>query len=239
MSEEAIYSIDDILLMLDSLLKEPKQWWDGYYSDRSRECPFFVNIPDENLDFYFGDGRMKRGRVLELGCGPGRNAIYLARQGCNVDAVDISSQAIQWAQERARDSGLEINFVCQSVFDLQVETSTYDIVYDSGCFHHIPPHRRMSYIELVRNALKPDGLFGLVCFTLEGGFGLSDWEVYRQRRLGGGLGYSEERLWRTFERQFEILEFRRMKEMESDSGLFGKAFLWAILMRQRFLSDPC
>jgi len=108
---------------------------------------------------------MKPGRVLELGCGPGRNALYLAGQGCKVDAVDISAEAIQWAEERARDSGLEINFLCQSIFDLQIEASTYDIVYDSGCFHHIPPHRRMSYVELVQRALKPAGLFGLACFT--------------------------------------------------------------------------
>lgn len=239
MAEEVIYSIDDVLLMLDSLLKEPSRWWNEHYSDRSKECPFFVNAPDENLDSYFGDRRMKRGRVLELGCGPGRNAIYLARQGCKVDAVDVSIQAIQWAKERARDSGLEINFLCQSIFDLQIETSVYDIVYDSGCFHHIPPHRRMSYIELVQNALKPEGLFGLVCFTPEGGSGLSDWEVYRQRKLGGGLGYSAERLRKLFERQFEILELRKMKEMGSNSPLFGEAFFWAILMRQRSLSDPC
>ena len=231
MAEDVICSIDDILVMLDSLFKDSELLWDGLYSDRSKKYPFFVNAPDENLASYFEDGHMKRGRVLELGCGPGRNAIYLADQGCEVDAVDVSMQAIQWAKERARDSGLEINFLRQSIFDLQIETSTYDIIYDSGCFHHIPPHRRMGYIELVRNALKPGGLFGLVCFAPEGGSGLSDWEVYRHRKLGGGLGYSQEQLQKIFQHQFEILKLRKMREMDSDSGLFGEAFLWAILMK--------
>jgi SAM-dependent methyltransferase len=231
MADEVIYSIDDIFRMLDSFVRDPGQWWNGYYEDRDRECPFFVNAPDENLVSYFEDGRMRSGRVLELGCGPGRNAIYLASQGCEVDAVDISVQAIQWAEERARDSGFEVNFLCQSIFDLQIESPAYDIVYDSGCFYHILPHRRLSYVELIRHALKPTGIFGLTCFTPEGGSNLSDWDVYRQHKLGGGLGYSEERLRRIFEDQFQILEFRRMKEMDPDTGMFGKSFLWAVFMQ--------
>lgn len=233
MADEAIYSVDDILKMLDSLLSDPGQWWDRQYSDRNRKCPFFENVPDENLVAYFQDGRMKSGRVLELGCGPGRNALYMTRQGCEVDAVDVSPRAIQWARERAEDSGLAVNFLCQSIFDLQVEGPGYDIVYDAGCFHHIPPHRRMNYVELVRRSLKPSGLFGLTCFTTEAGSGLSDWEVYRQRKLGGGLGYSAEQLRRIFEGSFEILEFRRMKEMAPSSGLYGKTFLWAMLTQPR------
>jgi SAM-dependent methyltransferase len=151
--------------------------------------------------------------------------------------VDVSRKAILWAEERARNSGFRINFLCQSIFDLQLEASVYDTVYDSGCFHHIPPHRRMNYLELVQHALKPAGLFGLTCFTPEGGSDLSDWEVYRRRTLGGGLGYSEGRLRRIFEGQFEILELRRMKEMDTGSGLFGKAFLWTMLMRPRSGND--
>jgi cyclopropane fatty-acyl-phospholipid synthase-like methyltransferase len=230
MVKEVIHSFEDILRMLDSFLPDRADWWDGFYSDRNRECAFFEDAPDENLVSYFEDGRMQPGRVLELGCGPGRNAIYLAHQGCRVDAVDISEKAIRWAEEKARRSGVEINFLCQSVFDLHPEASEYDIVYDSGCFHHIPPHRRPDYMELVQHALKPAGLFGLACFTPEGGAALSDWDVYRKHTLGGGIGYSEERLRGIFQGKFEILEFRRMKEMDPDSGLFGKAFLWAILM---------
>ncbi len=231
MTEEAIYSIEDILRMLDLFFRDEDQWWDEFYSDRNREVPFFVNAPDENLVSYFGDGHMQRGKALELGCGPGRNALYLARQGCKVDAVDISKEAILWAKERTKESRPEINFICQSIFDLQPEASAYDIVYDSGCFHHIPPHRRFSYIKLVQNALKPSGFFGLVCFTPEGGSDLSDWEVYRQRKLGGGLGYSEEKLRRIFEGTFEIIEFRRMREMDPGNGIFGKDFCWTVLMQ--------
>ena len=39
------------------------------------------------------------GRVLELGCGPGRNAIYMAEKGYKVDAIDISEHAIEWGKD--------------------------------------------------------------------------------------------------------------------------------------------
>ncbi|MFB5089812.1 class I SAM-dependent methyltransferase, partial [Psychrobacillus sp. PGGUH221] len=82
-------------------------------------------------------------------------------------------------------------------FELDIAEGTYDIVYDSGCLHHIAPHRRMSYIDLVKKALKPNGFFAITCFVQGGEFGgadISDWEVYRLRSLKGGLGYTDEKL---------------------------------------------
>lgn len=228
-----IRDADDVLTMLDDFFRGEGKWWDGFYTDREKRVPFFVNAPDESLVSHFETGRMQPGRVLELGCGPGRNAIFLASQGCEVDAVDVSAEAIRWGEERARDAGLKIHFCCESIFDLELEESAYDIVYDAGCFHHIAPHRRMTYVELVRHALKQSGVFGLTCFRPEGGSGLSDWEVYRQGTLRGGLGYTEERLRAIFEDSFEILELRQMREMDADGPHFGKAFLWAALMRPR------
>src|SRR5207244_478667 len=46
------------------------------------------------------------GRALDLGCGPGRNALHLAARGFQVDAVDLSPAAIGWAEERAREAGV-------------------------------------------------------------------------------------------------------------------------------------
>jgi SAM-dependent methyltransferase len=236
--DETIFETQDILRMLDSFLRDEGQWWDRFYADREKDIPFFVNSPDENLVSYFKSGQMKPGKVLELGCGPGRNAIYLAQQGCEVDAVDVSAEAIRWATERAEQAGLNINFRCQSIFDFDVQTASYDIVCDGGCLHHIPPHRRMDYVDLVQKALKPTGKFSLICFAPEGGSDLSDWEVYRQGSLRGGLGYTEERLRKVLEGSFEILEFRRMKEMGRTSQMFGKGFCWTVLMRPLSQVNP-
>ncbi len=159
MSGETIKNIDDLLVMMDSLMREPAPFWNKFYSDRTKKVPFFVNYPDENLVSYFESGILHAGKMLELGCGPGRNAIYASLKGYEVDAVDISKEAIDWAKERAREKNISVNFECKSVFDLNIKDQQYDLVYDSGCLHHLWPHRRIGYIQMIHNALKTGGYF--------------------------------------------------------------------------------
>lgn len=229
--KETISSYEDLLNMLDSLLREPSQFWDDFYSNREKEIPFFTNKPDENLVSYFEKKLLNSGRVLELGCGPGRNAIYFAENGCLVDAVDLSKESIHWATERAKEKNVNVNFIHDNIFDLQIEEGTYDIVYDSGCFHHIAPHRRMSYINLVKKALKPGGYFAITCFVQGGELGgadITDWEVYRLRSLKGGLGFTDEKL-RTIFKDFSEIEIRRMKGIKQSNEVFGMPALWTAL----------
>lgn len=232
--KETIYDYDDLLEMLDSLLREPTEFWNNFYSDRNKSVPFFTDSPDENLVCYFENKVLKPGKVLELGSGPGRNAIYFAQKGCKIDAVDLSQETLKWAEERANDKNVSINFINENIFDLNLEEGTYDIVYDSGCFHHIAPHRRMNYIDLVKRALKPNGFFAITCFVEGGELGgaeISDWEVYRLRSLKGGLGYTEEKL-RLIFRDFKEIEIRKMKEIEQPNVVFGVPdFLTALFQK--------
>ncbi|GAM13997.1 class I SAM-dependent methyltransferase [Mesobacillus selenatarsenatis] len=233
--KETIQSYEDLLTMLDHLLKEESEFnWDNFYSDRERRVPFFENHPDENLVEYVETERIKAGKALELGCGPGRNAIYLSRNDFHVDAVDQSEEGLGWAEERAKEQGVHVNFIQSNIFDLDIEEGTYDLVYDSGCFHHIPPHRRMSYIELVKRALKPGGFFALTCFVLGGELGgaaISDWEVYRGRSMRGGLGFTEEKLKEIFH-DFNAVEIRKMRDKGPESSQFGTSALLAALFKK-------
>ncbi len=229
--KETISSYEDLLNMLDSLLREPTQFWDDFYSNREKEISFFTNKPDENLVSYFEKKLLNSGKVLELGCGSGRNAIYFAENGCLVDAIDLSKESIHWATERAKEKNVNVNFIHDNIFDLQIEEGTYDIVYDSGCFHHIAPHRRMSYINLVKKALKPGGYFAITCFVQGGELGgadITDWEVYRLRSLKGGLGFTDEKL-RTIFKDFSEIEIRRMKGIKQSNEVFGMPALWTAL----------
>ncbi|WHY78642.1 class I SAM-dependent methyltransferase [Neobacillus sp. WH10] len=232
--KETIHDYEDLLEMLDSLLREPTQFWDQFYSDREKGVPFFTNSPDENLVGYFENNLFRPGKVLELGCGPGRNAIFFAEKGCNINAVDLSQESLKWAEERAIEKNVSVNFIKENIFELDIEEGTYDIVYDSGCFHHIAPHRRMSYINLVKKALKPNGFFAITCFVQGGELGgaeISDWEVYRLQSLKGGLGYTEEKL-RSIFKDFREIEIRKMKEIKQPNEVFGVSGLLTALFQK-------
>ncbi|MEU3650860.1 class I SAM-dependent methyltransferase [Lentzea sp. NPDC034063] len=229
-----VRTIDDVMALLDGLFAPEADrwtaqaggWWDGFYADRTREVPFFVAKPDENLAEYLERGLITPGRALDVGCGPGRNALFLARNGFQVDAVDISATAIRWATERAE--GLDVRFRHGDAF---ATNGSYDLVYDSGCFHHLPPHRRIGYLALLDRVLRPGGHFALTCFTADEGTATPDADLYRQSGLSGGVGYSPEDLRWIFQDLTEV-DLRRMTEEPADSPAFGKSFLWTALFRK-------
>jgi SAM-dependent methyltransferase len=211
--------------------------WQAFYADRARSVPFFSGAPDENLHDWLRQGLIAPGAALDIGCGNGRNAIFLARQpGFGpVQAVDYSASAAAWAREAIAHAGVSVQLHEGSIFELALPPASLDLIYDSGCFHHMAPHQRDDYVRLVAQALKPGAAFGLVCFAPEGGSGLSDDEVYARGTLGGGLGYSEPRLRELWHEGtlFDIVVLRRMREPGAEAGLFGKGLLWAMLARRR------
>ncbi|WP_445478767.1 class I SAM-dependent methyltransferase [Lysinibacillus irui] len=217
-----IKSNEDLLVLLDGLLREPQHFWNDFY-DTFQNIPFFVNKPDENLVHYFEKNMINPGKVLEIGCGAGRNAIYLAKNGCSVVGVDISDKALKWAQRRMNEENVNIEFVCANIFELDYEQNSFDFIYDSGCFHHIPPHRRVSYIEMIDKLLKPGGYFALCSFEENGAYGgsaMTDEEVYLKRSLEGGLGYTQNQLKEIFH-FLEEIEIRKMLSRSSDDLYFG------------------
>lgn len=213
---------------------EGGMWWDEFFANRNKPCPFFVEWPDENLVEWVTTGLIKPGRALEMGCGNGRNAILLGEKGFSVRGIDFSAEAIAWAEELAKKENLSVHFECASIFDADIEEGAYDFVYDSGCFHHIPPHSRENYVDLVCRALKPGGSYGLVCFRPEGGSGFTDEQVYENDSLGGGLGYSEEQLRALWDQgDFSIDSLRQMRKPDETHLVFGEDFMWVLLAHKK------
>ncbi|WP_369394077.1 class I SAM-dependent methyltransferase [Streptomyces sp. CG1] len=250
-----IRTVDDVLRLLDGLFAPGADrwtegaagWWDGFYADRDRPVPFFAAKPDENLASYLDRDLIAPGRALDLGCGPGRNALHLAASGFQVDAVDLSPIAIAWAEERARETGTGadtteagVRFHCGDAFALTTGAGAatdelcgpYDLVYDSGCFHHLPPHRRVSHLALLDRVLAPGGHFALTCFAAgRMGSELPDAAFYREAGLHGGLAYTPESLRLIFS-GLEEIELRAMRPQPAESALFGEDFLWTALFRR-------
>jgi SAM-dependent methyltransferase len=251
--DRTVRTIDDVMALLDELFApEANRWsaegsgfWDEFYADRARAVPFFVDKPDASLAGYLDRGLIAPRTALDLGCGPGRNALFLAERGIQVDAVDLSPTAIAWAKERAAAAGprspiaANIRWHTGNAFELaRTELAKpYDLIVDSGCFHHLPPHRRISYLELIDRVLAPGGHLAFTCFSDDdqGGSRLPDAQFYRDGQLHGGLAYTPEALRRIFADLTEI-ELRRVRDEPDDSPYFGVSFLWAALFRREPVS---
>ncbi|MDE2887133.1 MAG: methyltransferase domain-containing protein [Gemmatimonadota bacterium] len=211
--------------------------WESFYAEGKRTPPFLRNVPDENLVGFVGQRRLESGSAIDLGCGIGRNAVYLAKAGFRVDAVDLSRTAIARGRQFAEEGRVHVNFIVGSVFDIRLRENHYDVAYDSGLFHHIPPHRRPHYLDTVRRALKTDGFFGMTCFDTTGGQPVEDREIYECGTMPPGIGYTEDRLRDILNGFFEILELRPMKDCPEDADVLCMPGLWTVLMKPLALAE--
>jgi SAM-dependent methyltransferase len=87
------------------------------------------------------------GRALDLGCGTGTDALYLAQNGWNVVGVDFVPEAIEAAEKRAVDVGLSPRFVVGDVTRLRESgiEGPFDLILDTGCYHGVAAKLRDAY----------------------------------------------------------------------------------------------
>lgn len=102
-----------------------------------------------------------KGAALDLGCGKGRNAFYMAKNGYDVTAVDFVPEVIEEINARAKSEGLPVTGICQSVTEhLPFPDKTFDIIIDVFCYKHIVDKEQQEDYrrELVR-VLDDEGLY--------------------------------------------------------------------------------
>jgi SAM-dependent methyltransferase len=97
------------------------------------------------------------GRALDIGCGTGRDAVYLAGRGWTVTGVDSVPRALDAAGQRARASGVEVNWVGGDVTRLQTLGigEGYELLVDRGCFHGLTDTEREQYAKGVAALAAP------------------------------------------------------------------------------------
>ena len=78
-------------------------------------------------------------KVLDLGCGSGQSSVILAKLGHKVDALDISSKAIEIAKKRTKINKVDhsVTFGVSSVESLEFDDNTFDLVFGVGLLHHV------------------------------------------------------------------------------------------------------
>ena len=87
-------------------------------------------------------GRIQPGRALDLGCGTGANAIYLAQHGFEVTGVDFAKAAIEKARTRAQESRVQVNFIVDDLTNLRHVPETFDFLLDYGVLDDLRPGQR-------------------------------------------------------------------------------------------------
>jgi SAM-dependent methyltransferase len=103
------------------------------------------------------------GRVLSLGEGEGRNAVWLAEQGFSVDAVDASAVGLEKAQELAARRGVRIRTQVDDLATYRPEPGAYDALVLA--FVHLPPTIRSLVHAAGARALRPGGVLIIEAFT--------------------------------------------------------------------------
>lgn len=93
---------------------------------------------------------LPKGRALDLACGNGRNALYLAEMGFTVDAVDIAPAALKLVEDVAQERGLPVHHILADLDEYHIPAETYDLIVTSF-------YMNRNLIPMVKEALKPEG----------------------------------------------------------------------------------
>jgi len=154
--------------------------------------PWISETPPDALVELVQNGKVRPCRAIDLGCGAGNYAIYLAGLGFDVTGVDSSRTAIKIAEEQAEKREARCRFIVADLLgDLHEVEGTFDFAYDWEFLHHIFPEDRETYIRNVHRILNPGALYFSVCFSEDdpqfGGTG-----KYRTTRVGTTLYFSSE-----------------------------------------------
>ncbi|WP_146403291.1 class I SAM-dependent methyltransferase [Planctomycetes bacterium CA13] len=109
--------------------------------------------------------QMPRGPVLSFGEGEGRNAVYLAKLGYDVTAVDQSAVGLAKAVELARKQNVSIKTIHADLRDFEIKPNSWSGIYSIFC--HLPTSMRVSLHSQVATGLRTGGMFALEAYTPE------------------------------------------------------------------------
>lgn len=136
----------------------PEDRFNQHYREGS--APWDIGKPDHNLVHMVTTVPIAPCKALDIGCGTGDNAIWLAQQNFEVAGVDLSDIAIEKAREKAAKANVRCAFVVLNILKSQVDRAPFGFVFDRGCFHMVDSdEQRQTFVKQVQGHLEDNGLW--------------------------------------------------------------------------------
>ena len=128
----------------------PRDRFESYYA--APKAPWDIGRPQRP---FVEAGSAIQGRVLDIGCGTGDLAVWLAGRGCTVTGVDFLAGPLSAARRKAADRGLAVNFIEMDAVAVGEIPERFDAVTDCGLFHTFDDTGRAAYVRALSKLLEP------------------------------------------------------------------------------------
>jgi SAM-dependent methyltransferase len=144
---------------IKKILSEDKQWYKKIWSMDIQDMSW-VEQTKSQVDFLWDILQLNGSeRILDLACGFGRHSIEFASRGCKVVGADITTEYIEEARKQAKGKGLDAEFICTDLRDLQYRND-FDVVLNlaDGAIGYLEnDDENLKVFDLIASALKPSG----------------------------------------------------------------------------------
>lgn len=196
--------------MCCSIMVDYQERFEKIY-EKQGAAPWTFKEPPKELVSLIEGKKIRPCRVLDIGCGEGFYAIYLALKGFSVTAFDRSKRAISYARQHAKEVGANCEFFVLDYKDLDNFRGQFDFIFDWRFLHEIIDEaERKRYVENVSRLLVPRGKYLSISFSGESDY----WGVGKIREAPTGIklyfGKLDD-LKQLFKPFFRIIEMKLIK----------------------------
>jgi len=122
----------------------------------SAMCDKVIKIMRPSPDFH--------PRLLDLGCGEGRNAVFFAMNGFDVVGLDASLPGLEKAKRYAEEVGVRIKTIHANIVSHEL-VDTYDVIFSTGTLQYLPSEVRRQRFQNYKDSTSPDGINALSVFV--------------------------------------------------------------------------
>lgn len=182
--------------------------------------------------------------ILDLGCGTGRNANYLAQKGAKVIGIDISPTALGIARKRAIEMEAEVEYFHQNIgTTYNFADNSFDLILDITSSNSLNEAERQVYLQEINRCLKPGGYLFVRTLCKDGDKNAKyllknypgvEYDTYKMPELNlVERVFSKEDFVKMYSPNFKILEMNKDTAYTSFKNQSYKRNFWAVYMQKK------